>query len=226
MNGPAVTVIIPVHNGERFLGEAIASALDQRYQPVEVIVVDDASTDASHHIAASFAAVTAIRLPVQKGPAAARNAGLAVATGKYVAFLDADDVMSPDRLAVQIAHLGSHPHVGAVLVSQEIDVEPGVEPPGWLLANPQHLDEGGYLPISVLVATDLLRKLGGFDPSYLMSEDMELLFRLHKAGVVVEKLDDVLVRRRIHGANLTYNARPMERDLLRAVRAILTNGRS
>ena len=225
MTQPLVSVIVPVHDGAQFLGDALRSALDQRYEPVEVIVVDDASSDASHDVARSFPGVRTVRLTVQHGPAGARNAGIEAAEGEYIAFLDADDVMRPDRLAVQVGHLLRNPRVGAVLVKQDVFLGPGVEPPSWLKANPEMLGDGGFLPISVVLSAELLRRIGGFDPAYRMSEDMELLFRLQRSGVVVDKLEDVLVGRRIHGANLTYQTGPMQRYLLRAVRAGMVRGR-
>ncbi|MBI4573499.1 MAG: glycosyltransferase family 2 protein, partial [candidate division NC10 bacterium] len=110
MTGPLVSVILPVYNGERFLAAAIASILAQDYQPIEVIVVDDGSTDGTAAIARSFQGVRYLYQPNQ-GPAFARNAGIAVARGAFIAFLDADDLMVPTRLSVQAGYLLAHPEI-------------------------------------------------------------------------------------------------------------------
>ena len=109
-----MSVVIPVFNGERFLAEAIQSVLDQTYEPVEVIAVDDGSTDGSAAIARSFAGVQVIEQP-NSGPAGARNAGIAAARGEFLAFVDADDIVPPDKLELQVTHLREHPEVGCVL---------------------------------------------------------------------------------------------------------------
>jgi glycosyltransferase involved in cell wall biosynthesis len=98
---PGVSVVIPSFNGERYLGEAIRSALDQSLPPLEVIVVDDGSTDGSAAVAISFGArVRLIRQP-NRGSAAARNAGFFAAKGSWIALLDQDDLWHPDKLARQ-----------------------------------------------------------------------------------------------------------------------------
>jgi glycosyltransferase involved in cell wall biosynthesis len=96
-----ITAIIPVHNGERHLAEAIQSVLAQTLPPGEIIVVDDGSTDASAAIAQSFGAPVRVLAQPNLGPAAARNLGLAHATGDLLAFLDADDLWTPNKLARQ-----------------------------------------------------------------------------------------------------------------------------
>ena len=109
----SVSVIIPCYNAERWVGEAIQSCLDQTYQPMEVIVVDDGSTDHSKQmvLAAARNVNVAIRLIecVHKGASAARNKGLAAAAGDYVQFLDADDLMSPRKIELQAA-VAAHGH--------------------------------------------------------------------------------------------------------------------
>src|SRR2546425_10651809 len=109
-----VSVVIPVYNGEQYLADAIQSVRDQTYQNVEVIVVDDGSTDESADVAKKFG--EAIRYVHQSngGVGKARNTGIAAARGAYLAFLDQDDLWLPDKLAVQVAYLDSHPEMGAV----------------------------------------------------------------------------------------------------------------
>lgn len=98
---PRISVVIPVFNGERFLGEAIRSALCQTLPPCEVIVVDDGSGDASAQVAASFGSLVQVIQQENRGEAAARNRGIAAAQGDWVAFLDCDDLWKPEKLARQ-----------------------------------------------------------------------------------------------------------------------------
>jgi glycosyltransferase involved in cell wall biosynthesis len=99
---PAVSVIIPVFNGERFLSQAIASAIDQTFSDLETIVVDDGSTDTTPAIAGGFGSRVRYVRQTNQGVAAARDTGLAMARGTYVAFLDADDVWLPEKIERQI----------------------------------------------------------------------------------------------------------------------------
>ena len=97
-----VSVVIPVRDGERYLAEAIDSALGQEGADVDLIVVDDGSTDASAEIAARYEpAVRVLRIP-SSGQGAARNHGVELAEGSYVTFLDADDVLTPQSLACRL----------------------------------------------------------------------------------------------------------------------------
>src|SRR5262245_10754564 len=100
---PLVSCIVPVYNGEAFLGEALASIRAQRHRPIEILVVDDGSTDGT--AAVVMAADAGIRYMRQDnaGGAAARNRGIGMARGTFVAFLDADDLWPPEKLERQIA---------------------------------------------------------------------------------------------------------------------------
>lgn len=98
---PRISVVIPVHNGAKYLKEAITSALSQTLLPSEIIVVDDGSTDESAQLAASFGPPVRVVQQTQMGESAARNRGIEVAEGEWIAFLDADDVWHPNKLAEQ-----------------------------------------------------------------------------------------------------------------------------
>jgi glycosyltransferase involved in cell wall biosynthesis len=207
--GALVSVVIPVFNGERFLAAAIQSVLDQTYRPVEVIVVDDGSTDESGSIARSFPGVRVIEQE-NSGPAAARNRGVDAAKGGFVAFLDADDVMPADKLARQVGHLHEHPGVGCVIGRQELLLEEGVEQPLWA--------EDGEAPLmSMVVRASLFDEIGGFDTSYVHGEDADWLLRARQRADVAT-LDSVVVRRRLHDGNLSNDVRALRRGTFRVLR--------
>ena len=109
-----VSVIMPVYNGERFLLDAVRSVEAQGLERLEILVIDDGSTDGTAAILAGLGSrVRAVRQP-NRGPAAARNQGLALARGNVIAFLDADDLWSPGGLADMLAHLEAHPEIDIV----------------------------------------------------------------------------------------------------------------
>src|SRR5207245_5342110 len=103
-----VSVIIPCYNQAHFLGEAIESVLAQSYPHFEIIVVDDGSTDNTEEVAGSYPEVRCLR-QANQGQAAARNVGLGQSCGEYAVFLDADDRLMPEALAVGLAGFAAHP---------------------------------------------------------------------------------------------------------------------
>ena len=121
----SVSLVIATFNHARLLAEAIDSALSQTLDPVDVVVVDDGSTDDTPAVLARYdARIRVLRQP-NRGLAAARNAGLAATRGTYVAFLDADDVLAPAKLAEQVAVLERAPTVGWTYCDVLIETEIG-----------------------------------------------------------------------------------------------------
>jgi len=223
-DAPLVTMVIPVFNGERTLARAIESALAQLYEPLEVLVVDDGSTDASGEIAGSFERVRYVHQQ-NCGPSAARNRGLAEARGEYVAFLDADDEALPERMSLQVGYLLKHPEVGCTLARQE--VADGGAPPEWIGRDPTFGDLAG-IPLMTLVARcSTLLELGGFDESLRIAEDRDLLVRMRERGIRIEVIPKVVLKRHFHGGNLSFDrsADPSEHPLLRSLKAKLDRQR-
>ena len=222
---PLVSVIIPAYQAEQFLGEALASVRAQTYQSLHVVVVDDGSTDATAEVIGRFPEVLYVRLASNGGPAVARNAGIAAARGEMVAFLDADDIMLPECIEVQVGHLLDNPECGCILAKQDVFAKPGVIAPAGLRGLLDPLKDPLVYSMSALVRVDALQRSGGFDPSFRVCSDMDWLFRLHARGVRIDSIDQVLVRRRIHGANISYRVDDLQRDLLRAVKSRITLSR-
>jgi glycosyltransferase involved in cell wall biosynthesis len=200
LSGALVSVIIPVFNGKRFLADAIHSALSQDYRPIEVIIVDDGSSDGSTRLAAAYEDVRVIA-QTHAGVAAARNRGIQAARGAFVAFLDQDDVWAPQKLRLQVAALLDHPEAGYAQCGVEVCPEPGFGWPVWV--RKETAGAGGLvcLPSTWLVRRSVFACVGLFDTSYRTGCDTDWLVRAREAGVSRIVVPEMLVRWRIHGAN-------------------------
>src|SRR5690606_19821926 len=122
MNNPLVSAVVPVYNGERYIAEALRSILAQQYRPLEIIAVDDGSTDGSTAIIQSFPEVRYIGGP-NRGVAQPRNTGIAEAQGEFIAFLDQDDQWTPDKLMCQIGYMLEHEELGYTVGMQGLYLE-------------------------------------------------------------------------------------------------------
>jgi glycosyltransferase involved in cell wall biosynthesis len=221
MKERSCSVVIPVYNGARFLDAALASVFAQTYRPIEVIVVDDGSTDTTPAVVARWPQVRSVRQE-NAGVAAARNTGLALAGGDFVALLDADDVWEPDKLARQIAHLDAHPGLGYVCSRYRNFLEPGHARPDWLSAKQLAEEHIGSLS-SFLARKEALARVGPFDPRD--TSDVDWSLRAKEAGVAMGVVEKVLVGRRVHDANITHGLSGGEKLRFMAVRAALARRR-
>jgi len=205
---PLVSVVIPVFNGAPFVAKAVASVRAQTVKDVEIIVVDDGSTDGTQGILEELARTQGIRWFQQDhgGPARSRNRGLAAAKGEHVALLDCDDVWLPDKLEAQLALMRDRRDVGVVHTDYEV-----VDQDGTVLERirARHSAEplvrafvGGHtaLPSTLLVRHAVLDKVGALNPDLYGSEDSDLTIRLY-AATRFDCVDRVLVRKlqRGHG---------------------------
>ena len=213
-----VSVVVPAYNAEQYLAETLESALAQDWDPFEVIVVDDGSTDRTAEIAESYEGVRCIRRE-NGGASAARNTGVAHARGELVANLDSDDLLPPTRLRVQAEHLLANPDVGCVFGRQE-----WLNPPPWLARDAVYGDVDGIPLNSAMFRRDVLLSLGGYDESFARGEDLDLVVRMRERGIEFTVLPDLVVYRRHHGDSLSAAASPHE-NLIRSLRAKLERSR-
>ena len=212
-----VTCVIPVYNGEKYLSEAVESVLSQTYESVEIVVVDDGSTDATPSILADLAdRITSLRQE-NAGPAAARNRGIAAARGEYVAFLDADDLWVAEKTARQVQHLEANKDCGAsISLMQNFWVEELAEEAermeGSSLAAPQPGPS-----TTLMVRRAVFDRVGLVNPEILHRDTMDWIVRARAAGVRFAELDEVLVRRRLHENNLSRTRGAEDADDLFAI---------
>ena len=185
-----VSVVIPTRNRSALLATTLRSVLWQREVDLEVIVVDDGSTDATAEVVAAAAdsRVTMVRRDEPHGPPAARNLGAGRASGEWVGFVDDDDVWAPDKLARQLGAANAADrgwvYVGAVAVSESLAIVSGDPPPSpeaimAVLPRSNPVPGGGS---NVILRRDLFERVGGFDERLAQCEDWELWARLARHG--------------------------------------------
>ncbi|HEU4703716.1 MAG TPA: glycosyltransferase [Conexibacter sp.] len=220
MSDPLVSVVVPARDAERFLAEALASALAQPVA-LEVLVCDDGSRDGTAAVAASFAAADS-RVRVlwhrrSRGVVAARNALVAAARGRYVAFLDADDVLLPGALAAQVDVLERRADVVLVHGGAEIIEEGGRELPAWRRPFSEDVVEDGrsafgelllsneVFTSTVVVRGEALRAAGPFVSVGESSSDWDMWLRLALHGAVAYRAAPV-ARYRQHAASISRSA--------------------
>lgn len=204
-NNPLVSVIIPLYNAEKYIAETIQNVLEQTYQPIEVIIIDDGSTDKSPSIAKLFEGENVkVFSQTNKGASAARNYGLKEAKGAFIQFLDADDLLSADKIEVQVAILRSNDltqvcfcntvhffdgdnHKNSTVNKTDLPYLTDYDKPVDLLMN---LYSGGWkwgmITIhSWLTPSDLIKKAGYWNESLTVDDDGEFFCRvlLFSSGV-------------------------------------------
>lgn len=229
MTAPEVSVILPLHQGERFLGEAMDSVLTQDGPALELIVVDDRSTDGGPTIArvraAADARVRVIAAAPGTGVAAARNAGIASAAAPVIGFIDQDDRWTNAKLSRQIALMQTE-EAEAVVGHLRQFLSPGEPLPGWARKEAIGAEVPGWEPGTLIATRALLDRFGGFDPSFQKGgDDSDLFFRLRDAGVVVPICATLCLEKRIHGGNASGDPAHMM-DLMKTLRASVARKRA
>lgn len=210
---PKVSVIIPAYNAERFLGDTLRSVLEQTYQDFEIIVVDDGSTDGTQAVVTAVVDERVHYIHQEnRGPAAARNAGLRLARGEYIAFLDADDLWRPERLEACVSFLDEHTQVDVVHTAFDF-----INPDGRPFPAKSKWGDKSTTALEHLVfrndihtSTALVRRrcfdvAGLFDESLRGSEDWYLWFRIAAAGFQFDFIPLSLAVYRRHENNKTLN---------------------
>jgi glycosyltransferase involved in cell wall biosynthesis len=224
---PLVSCVVAVYNGERYLREALDSILAQTYRPLEVIVVDDGSTDGTAALAASYGAAITLLRQARGGHAAARNRGIEAARGDFVAFLDADDLWHAEKLTRQVERFRERPELEASVTliqnfwMPELDAE-AEELRGQRRGGPLP----GYSPVTLLARRDLFRWLGLFDTALRHGAVTAWFVRARERGALIELLPEVLVRRRMHASSFSReHVASSQADYLAIVKAALDRRR-
>ena len=224
---PLVSVLIGVYNAEPYLREAIDSAFAQTYRPLEVVVVDDGSTDRSADIAQAYGADVVFGQQENKGNGSARNHAVRLASGELFAFMDADDISPPDRLERQWAALEADPSLDVVFgharefVSPELTDEqratvrpPADEPRPWVSAN------------LMLVRREAFERVGPFSEELRVGVTVDWCARARDAGLRSAMLPQVVLERRIHLTNNGIRERDSKSQYVHVLKAALERKRA
>jgi glycosyltransferase involved in cell wall biosynthesis len=216
--GSSTSVIMPVRNGAVYIAEAAVSVLAQIDQDDELIIIDDHSSDDTLSIVAAIADLRLRMLSSSRsGVSAARNIGLSVARGEFIAFLDHDDFWPADRHAVMLRVLRENSDLDAVFGRVRVQFEPGITP------SVQYLEMDGAFLQKSLVGSGLYRRrildqIGGFAEDMCFAEDVDYSIRLIEAGLRSELCDiECLVYRR-HGSNVTNDQQGIREGLYKMIR--------
>lgn len=217
-----VSVVMPVFNVERYVGEAVRSVLAQSHAPLELICVNDGSTDGTRDILAAFGGrIVFIDSAENGGIAAARNLGLSAASGDTIAFMDADDLWEPDKLAIQMRTLGNDARIDLSFTHMRCFISP--ELPEDVKARRQCPPEpiAGYHAATLVARRAVFDEIGRFDPQLRVGEFIDWFTRARDAGFTYAVEDAVLLHRRIHDRNTVIVQSAARADYLQVVRNAL-----
>lgn len=227
MPRPLVSVVIPVYNGERYLAAAVDSVLAQTYRPIEVVVLDDGSTDRTASIAASYGSPVRYHFQTNRGLAAAENSGVDVSNGKFIAFIDADDLWTPDKLTRQMAAFEDADEpldmvFGYVeqFVSPELDEQQKSRLDGDGAVLP------GYSTGTMVIRREAFFRAGYFDSDWKLGEFVDWYLKAQEKGLQGRLIPQVVMKRRLHSDNMGTRDRHHQKDYVHILKAALDRRRA
>jgi len=216
-----VSVIIPLFNDAAFVAEALESVLAQSRAPDDVVVVDDGSTDGGGDVARRFAPRITVLSQDNQGISAARNAGIRHARGDVIAFLDADDLWPADSLRLRLERLETEAALDGVFGEVEHFISPETDD---ATRARLHCPEGrtaARFAGAMLVRRRAFERVGYFDTALKVGETLDWAARLNDAGSKLAVIDELVMRRRIHGGNTMVAEQAPQTDYFKALRASL-----
>jgi glycosyltransferase involved in cell wall biosynthesis len=222
---PVISVIIPVYNGEKYLAEAIESVLAQTYRPIEVIVVDDGSTDGSADVAKDFVPLVQYCFQPNGGTGAARNRGIDLARGSFFAFLDADDILVKDKLTLQMAAFDANPDVDIVFghVKQFYSPELNESMKNKIRCPAEPMP--GSLPYTMLIKRGAFFRVGLFETHWQVGQDVSWVLRATEQRLNMIMLPDLVYMRRLHENNKGITKRQFITQRVQILKASLDRRR-
>jgi len=227
---PTVSVIIPTYNRWPMVGEAVESVLAQRFRNFDLIVVDDGSTDGTANELVKYESRVRVISQPRKGVSAGRNHGVMIAQGRYVAFLDSDDLWLPKKLEIQTAFMEQHPEV-EICQTEEVWLRNGIrvnpkekhrKPSGDIFR--RSLDLCCVSPSAVMMTKELFEKVGGFDESLAVCEDYDLWLRISVDHAVPLIPAALIIKRGGHADQLSRSMWGMDRHRVKALQKLLRSG--
>ncbi len=220
MSPADLSVIMAAYNTEQYVGEAIASVLESADRLLELIVVDDGSTDGTAAVAASFGEPVRVIRQENRGPSKARNVALASARGTYLGFLDSDDVWVAGRPDPRLELLDADAQVAGVFGYCRFFVA-GEDGSRNLVLDPMTAAEMG----AVILRRSVLDTVQGFDEEFVLAEDMDFLSRIREAGLRIATIDTLTFLDRLRPGSLTRDRDAVLKGWMQAGRAAMKRQR-
>jgi GT2 family glycosyltransferase len=222
-HAPLVSVVIPVYNGECFLRDAVESVLIQRYPSVEIIVVDDGSTDGTGALVPQLPCDVRYFKQENTGAAAARNRGIRDTTGDLIAFLDVDDLWPENNLRMLVDEMLRHPQLDVVHGYAQLLVYDSVAETYEYRGSP--IESFPYYVGAALYRKRVFGEVGLFDPTMLLGEDVDWFNRANELKIPMKRLEAVTLHVRRHGRNMTHGKNLVALNTLRVFRKALDRRR-
>jgi glycosyltransferase involved in cell wall biosynthesis len=223
MSDPTVSVVIPLFDPGHFVGEAVESVLAQDLAPDEIIVVDDGSTDEGPAVVAGFGPPVTLLAQEHAGTAAARNRGVAAATGEYVAFLDDDDRMGTGSLRARVAVLESRPELDGVFGEVEEFSVPTARATGLRRPRPRR---AARMCGTLVIRRPALVRVGPFRADAGRGEFVDWAARAEERGLRLEPAPVLALHRRLHPDSTGMRTRGRETDYVRVIKRSLDRRRA
>lgn len=220
---PLVSVIIPVYNGEKFIEEAVENVLSQNYPAIEIIVINDGSTDNTDQIIRGLKTDVRYFDRQNTGPSMARNSGIKDASGKYIAFLDVDDLWPENNLSLLVQELEINPELDVVRGYAQL-FRNTVNGEKEYLGNPKEAYR--FYIGAGLYRASVFGKVGLFDPTLLFGEDTDWYNRAVEKRISIKWLDEVTLFVRRHGDNMTEGRDIVELNKLKTIKKALDRKRA
>jgi len=210
--------MMPTYNNAKYIKQAIESIYAQNYDNMEIIVVDDGSTDNTKEILKPYKDIKYFYIE-HKGISFARNVALKNSKGEYIAFLDSDDYWLPDKLNIQMQYFQEHPDCQIVFTKYKNIFEKEELKKNKRAMHEKAIEDSfqQYLP-STILKKELFNKYGFFDEKFSGIEDAEFIYRISMKGINIKHyIDKVFYIRRIHGNNITLQQNRTVKSIITAI---------
>lgn len=212
-NNPLISCVVCCFNSERYLSQALKSIFSQTYGAIEVIVADGGSSDGTAMVAAGYGKKVRYIFEKTSTPSEIRNLGLRESQGKFIAFLDADDLWHPQKLALQMACFVKRPKLEICLsYAQMFWIEDLKNEDELYRESPRMKPVPGYATTTLLARREVFKKMGGFNPKLWFADATDWFMRAFEKKIPMQMLPEVLTYHRLHESNLTRRQTDASRD--------------
>jgi len=226
VTGATISCVVPVFNGERYLAEALDSVLRQTRPPDEIVIVDDGSTDGSAEVVRRYGDRVRYVRQDNRGGAAARNRGVELSGGEFLAFIDQDDLWRPQKLELQLASFAADPSLDICVSHVELLWDPARAEERAALGDHRRARRvPGYTTPAMLARRAAFARIGPLDTRLTLADATDWFLRGIDLGLSIRLIPQALLVHRMHDGNLSRRKEPGKREFVRLVKATLDRRR-